>query len=161
MFPRIAMAICLLVVFQLAVTPKSSTVLEARPAEGAADAQITEVLTNQQTAWNQGDVGTFMAGYWNSPDLVFAGSNGFSRGWDAVQARYRHSYPDKATMGKLEFSGLEIRPFGERSALVLGHWHLKRTSGDIGGVFTLVFQKFPGGWKIIHDHTSQVLPENP
>ena len=29
-------------------------------------------------------------------------------------------------------------------------------SGDIGGVFTLVWQKFPDGWKIIHDHTSAV-----
>jgi beta-aspartyl-peptidase (threonine type) len=31
---------------------------------------------------------------------------------------------------------------------------LKRDSDELGGVFTLVFQKFPDGWKIIHDHTS-------
>jgi beta-aspartyl-peptidase (threonine type) len=40
----------------------------------------------------------------------------------------------------------------------LGHWHLKREQGDIGGVFSLVWQKFPDGWKIIHDHTSQTPP---
>jgi len=37
---------------------------------------------------------------------------------------------------------------------VLGHWHLKRDSGDVGGVFSLVWQRFPEGWKIVHDHTS-------
>ncbi len=36
-------------------------------------------------------------------------------------------------------------------------WDLKReTAGDVGGVFTLVWEKFPDGWKIIHDHTSTV-----
>jgi ketosteroid isomerase-like protein len=25
-------------------------------------------------------------------------------------------------------------------------------------VFTLVWQRFPDGWKIIHDHTSAVAP---
>jgi ketosteroid isomerase-like protein len=37
---------------------------------------------------------------------------------------------------------------------VLGRWHLKRDSDELGGVFTLVFQRFSEGWKIIHDHTS-------
>jgi beta-aspartyl-peptidase (threonine type) len=40
--------------------------------------------------------------------------------------------------------------------LVLGHWHLARAQGDIGGVFSLVWQRFPEGWRIIHDHTSAV-----
>ena len=64
------------------------------------------------------------------------------------------SYPDKQTMGELDFSGLEIRPLGPTAALVLGQWHLKRQAGDVGGVFSLVFQRFPDGWRIIHDHTS-------
>ncbi len=59
-------------------------------------------------------------------------------------------------MGKLDFSGLEVRTLGPDAALVLGHWHLAREKGDIGGVFSLVFQRFPEGWRIIHDHTSVV-----
>ncbi len=66
------------------------------------------------------------------------------------------SYPNHAAMGQLDFSDLEFRYLGPDAALVLGQWHLKRESGDIGGVFTLVWQKFPDGWKIIHDHTSAV-----
>ena len=117
---------------------------------------INEVLRAQQAAWNRGDVDAFLIGYWRSPELTFSGGNGVSRGWDGVLARYKKSYPDHAAMGQLEFSDLEFRFLGPDAALVLGQWHLKRESGDIGGVFTLVWQKFPDGWKIIHDHTSAV-----
>jgi beta-aspartyl-peptidase (threonine type) len=43
---------------------------------------------------------------------------------------------------------------------VLGHWHLARANGDVGGVFSLVWQRFPEGWRIIHDHTSAVEKAN-
>ena len=59
-------------------------------------------------------------------------------------------------MGQLTFSGLEFRQLGPKAYLVLGNWHLDRASGNVGGVFTLVFQEFSDGWKVIHDHTSSV-----
>ena len=123
---------------------------------GANDpsSEIRAVLTAQQQAWNRGDIRAFLEGYWNSPELTFAGSEGVVRGYDGLLERYRRSYPDKAYMGDLEFSELEIRPLGSDAALVLGHWHLKRTVGDAGGIFSLVFHRFPVGWRIIHDHTS-------
>jgi len=115
---------------------------------------IRAVLTSQQAAWNRGDIPAFLEGYWNSPELTFVGSDGIVRGYDGVLARYQKSYPDKKAMGELDFSGLEIRPLGPEAALVLGHWHLKRQGDELGGVFSLVFQRFPGGWRIVHDHTS-------
>ncbi len=121
-------------------------------------AAINRVLHSQQEAWNRGDVDAFLVGYWQSPELTFSGTSGVSRGWDGVLARYKKNYPDRAAMGQLEFSGLEFRFLGRDAALVLGKWHLKREQGDIGGVFTLVWQRFPDGWKIIHDHTSAVAP---
>jgi len=95
-----------------------------------------------------------MKGYWNSPDLTFAGSSGVTRGWEPVLERYRKNYPDTATMGHLDFSAIEIRMLGNDAALVVGRWHLKRANDQPGGIFTLVFQRFPEGWRIIHDHTS-------
>lgn len=128
---------------------------DTRQADRAA---IQAVLDAQQQAWNRGDVEAFLTGYWHSPDLTFSGSSGVSRGWDGVLARYRKNYPDRAAMGHLDFSNLEFRFLGPDAALVLGHWHLQRDpvkgGGDIGGVFSLVWQRFPDGWKIIHDHTS-------
>jgi len=117
---------------------------------------ITAVLKKQQDAWNQGDVDIFLQGYWRSPELTFSGSGGIARGWEGVLARYKEHYPNREAMGQLEFSGLEIRFLGKHAALVLGHWHLARQKGDVGGVFSLVFERFPEGWRIIHDHTSEV-----
>jgi beta-aspartyl-peptidase (threonine type) len=119
---------------------------------------ILEVLKNQQSNWNKGDVDAFLEGYWHSPELTFSGTSGIARGWDAVRARYKKNYADRATMGELEFSDLQFRFLGPDAALVLGHWHLTRAKGDIGGVFSLVWQRFPEGWRIIHDHTSVVEP---
>jgi ketosteroid isomerase-like protein len=115
---------------------------------------ITAVLTKQQDAWNRGDLDAFMEGYWNSPELTFAGTSGITRGWRPVMDRYRKNYADQKAMGDLDFSNLEVHRLGKDAALVLGRWHLKRDSGELGGIFTLVFQQFPEGWRIIHDHTS-------
>ena len=119
-------------------------------------AKIAAVLTAQQTAWNRGDVDAFIVGYWESRELTFSGSSGIARGFDGVRQRYKKNYPDRAAMGQLAFSDLEFRFLGPDAALVLGKWHLKRDNGDLGGVFSLVWQRFPDGWKIIHDHTSTV-----
>jgi beta-aspartyl-peptidase (threonine type) len=130
----------------------------ATPAdERTADREaISAVLSAQQTAWNRGDVDAFLVGYWRSPELTFSGSSGVARGWDGVLARYKKNYPNRAAMGQLTFSDLEFRFLGPDAALVLGLWHLKREKDDVGGVFTLVWQRLPDGWKIIHDHTSAV-----
>lgn len=143
------------VVFPFLQRQASAKLADERPADGEA---IRAVLSAQQAAWNRGDVDTFLAGYWRSPELTFSGSGGVARGWDAVLARYKKNYPDRAAMGQLDFSELELRFVGPDAALVLGRWHLKREKDDVGGVFTLVWQRFPEGWKIIHDHTSAVAP---
>ena len=150
----------LLIMLDLSLTPVGVAKASGHTRDGAPD-EITQVLTLQQTAWNNGDIPGFMRGYWESSELSFSGSDGVSRGWDKVLARYKQNYPDKAAMGHLDFTDVEVRTLSDAAALVLGKWHLKRATGDIGGVFTLVFQQFPEGWKIIHDHTSQVVQYQP
>ena len=139
---------------------------QARQAHSGSDphakdrAAITQLIKDQQVSWNKGDVDSFMEAYWHSPDLTFSGASGVQRGFEAVRARYKKVYPDRSTMGQLDFSDLEFHFIGNDGALVLGHWHLTRDKdkGDIGGVFSLVWQRFPEGWRIIHDHTSAVPP---
>jgi ketosteroid isomerase-like protein len=135
---------------------------QSSAADGDSDrTAILAVLTLQQRDWNRGDNRGFMAGYWNSPEVTFAGSQAFTRGWQPVLERYQRRYADRAAMGTLDFSELEVRKLGPATALVLGRWRLERQAGDVGGIFTLVFQKFPEGWKIIHDHTTQSPAETP
>ena len=141
----------------LGVAETYGRIAQAGNRSAAPDEQseaIRAVLTTQQAAWNRGDIPAFLKGYWNSPELTFSGGDGIVRGYAGLLQRYRKSYPDRAAMGELDFSGLEIRILARDAALVLGHWHLKRAAGDAGGVFTLVFRRFPTGWRIIHDHTS-------
>jgi uncharacterized protein (TIGR02246 family) len=150
-----------LILLGLSVVALAAGILRAHAGtdnRGADRLAIAEVLKNQQSSWNKGDVDAFLEGYWHSPKLTFSGTSGIARGWDAVRARYKKTYADRETMGQLEFSGLEFRFLGPDAALVLGHWHLTRAKGDIGGVFTLVWQRFPEGWRIVHDHTSAVEP---
>jgi ketosteroid isomerase-like protein len=117
---------------------------------------IRALLEAQAAAWNRGDIEGFLAGYWKSDATAFAGTQGILHGWQPLLERYRRNYPDRQTMGRLEFSGLEIRPLCHDAALVLGRWHLDRAAGPVGGVFTLVLRNFPDGWRIITDHTSVV-----
>ncbi len=152
---------CRRVVFAMLFIPlllglHSSSLGRAKDERNGDRAAITKILDTQQKAWNQGDVDAFLEGYWRSPELTFSGSSGIARGWDDVLARYKKNYPDRAAMGQLDFSNLEFRFLGADAALVLGHWHLTRAQGDVGGVFSLVWQRFPEGWRIIHDHTSAV-----
>ena len=44
---------------------------------------------------------------------------------------------------------------GPDSAFVRGEFHLTMSDGKTPhGLFTLVFRKFPEGWKIVHDHSA-------
>jgi beta-aspartyl-peptidase (threonine type) len=161
-FLVLSLAIATVLVAALIVGPEVAAQSAGAKSEAKADpksadsAKIVAVLTAQQSAWNRGDVDSFVVGYWESPELTFSGSGGVARGFEGVRARYKKNYPDKAAMGELAFSDLEFHFLGADGALVLGKWHLKREQGDIGGVFSLVWQRFPEGWKIIHDHTSTV-----
>jgi ketosteroid isomerase-like protein len=153
-FPGFFVVLAATVLF--AIVPVSRLAAQKADARTEDRAKITAVLTAQQSAWNRGDVDSFIVGYWESPELTFSGSGGVARGFEGVRARYKKNYPDKAAMGELAFSDLEFHFLGPDAALVLGKWHLKRENGDVGGVFSLVWQRFSDGWKIIHDHTSTV-----
>jgi ketosteroid isomerase-like protein len=115
---------------------------------------ILKVLSTQQDAWNRGDIDGFMKGYWKSDSLVFVGSKAPNYGWQTTLDHYKASYPDKATMGILNFTITKVDVVDATNAFVLGGWHLTRAKGDVGGYFTLWFKKIDGVWVIVCDHTS-------
>jgi len=119
-------------------------------------AEIEDVLRAQQEAWNRHDLGGFLLGYWNSSQLTFFSGAKEHDGWQAALDRYRATYASPGhEMGRLEFSDLRVETLGNNAAFVRGAWHLTMSDGKTPhGLFTLVFRKFPDGWKIVHDHTS-------
>jgi ketosteroid isomerase-like protein len=117
---------------------------------------IERVLHKQQEAWNRHDLEGFMAGYLNSSELTFFSDGKEHDGWQATMDRYLSTYGSPGhEMGQLEFSGLRVEVLSQDSAFVRGSWKLTMSHGmPPHGLFTLVFRKFPAGWKIVHDHTS-------
>jgi beta-aspartyl-peptidase (threonine type) len=125
-------------------------------AGGPAPAAIRKVIEEQQAAWNRKDLEGFMAGYWNSPELTFFSGAHEAKGWEAALDRYQKTYQSAGhEMGKLEFANLRIEMLGPEAAFVRGEFHLTMSDGKTPhGLFTLVFRKFPVGWKIVHDHSA-------
>lgn len=115
---------------------------------------ILALLRKQEIAWNKGDLEKFMETYWNSEKLVFVGSRGPTYGWQATLDNYKRSYPNKAAMGKLKFTILDISKIDKKTVLLIGKFELTRKIGDLSGHFTLVIQKINGEWLIISDHSS-------
>ena len=121
----------------------------------AARKDISQVLANQQEAWNKGDLKGFMAGYLRSSELTFYSGGEVHKGWDAVLERYQKRYQAEGKeMGKLTFRDVEIDVLGVDGAVVRGRWELKLSSEMPSGLFTLIVRKTPEGWRIVHDHTS-------
>lgn len=127
-------------------------------AEQRADMEkaIRHVLLSQVEAWNHGSIEAFMNGYWRSPDLTFYSGATVTNGWEPTLKRYRERYKSAGKeMGHLEFQNLEVDVLSRRSAVVMGRWKLTMSDGKTPhGLFTLIFKRFPEGWKIVHDHTS-------
>jgi uncharacterized protein (TIGR02246 family) len=131
---------------------------DQKSGDAAVIAEILAVLRAQQEAWNRGDIDSFMNGYARDESTVFVSGDDVRRGWQTVRDRYLSKYNDRAKMGTLTFSDLEIEQLGPDSALARGHWELKRASDNPHGRFTLIFRKIPDGWRIVHDHTSAAPP---
>ncbi len=86
--------------------------------------------------------------------LLFIGSKGPTYGWQKTLDNYKKTYPNKEMMGILEFSDIQVKKLGKKHAYVFGKWKLIRANDTPNGIYTLVFQKFNDGWKIISDHTN-------
>lgn len=51
---------------------------------------------------------------------------------------------------------MDTRLLSDRHAVVFGRWSLARSESytNVGGLFTLVLERRPQGWRIAHDHAS-------
>jgi beta-aspartyl-peptidase (threonine type) len=137
---------------------------QANPQSNEAEQQardedeegIKHLLVSQIDAWNNGNLQAFMAGYWHSPDLTFFSGTTVTKGWEPTLQRYQQRYRGQGKeMGQLEFQDLNIDLIGRRGAVVTGKWQLTMSDGKKpAGLFTLIFKRLPGGWRIVHDHTS-------
>ena len=115
---------------------------------------IIKNLTDAKADWNAGNLERFMESYWKSDSLQFIGKKKINFGWQTTLDNYKKGYPDTVAMGKLRFEILRVNPIASDAAFLTGRFFLKRSIGDVDGIFTLVFRKIDGKWVVVYDHTS-------
>ena len=116
--------------------------------------QIMSIIERQNSCWNKGDIDCFMKGYWESDSLVYVGSNGLTYGYQNIIENYKKRYADPEAMGQLTFDIKSLKPTGNGTYFMIGGWHLKRSIGDVGGHFTLLWRLIDEEWVIVADHSS-------
>ena len=129
-------------------------VLSQLSAQTADEKAIRQIMSDQEAAWNGGDLEAFMAAYWNTDSLKFIGSRGLTYGWQQTLDNYKKGYPNADAMGQLKFSIISVETLSRKSAFVIGKWHLARKAGDLSGHYTLLWKKMKGKWVIVADHSS-------
>lgn len=136
---------------------KTTTIAQQQTiANDEAIDQVKQVLLEQAERWSVGDLEGYMQGYWKSDSLLFVGKSGLTYGWQQTLDNYKRGYPDASAMGQLTFDFKETRVLSQDNILVVGKWHLQReeSKGDLEGHFSVIFQRFSDGWKIVADHSS-------
>ena len=123
-------------------------------AQSKDEKAVRQLLETQSTAWNRGDIDSFMKGYWENDSLMFIGKSGITYGWSSTLKNYKRGYPDTTAMGKLAFTLISVKELSPEYFYVIGKWHLQRSIGNLEGHFTLLFRKINGTWAIIADHSS-------
>jgi ketosteroid isomerase-like protein len=155
---------CLLAPLLIAPFAFPSLAATEEPVADPETRAVVKVLSDQEAAWNKGDLKGFMGGYWNSPELTFYSGRDKRKGWKETYERYQERYQKEGReMGKLAFSELLIERLSDTKMLVRGRWKLKLSDDTIDGLFSLIVEKKPEGWRIVHDHTSagEQKPKNP
>ena len=125
-------------------------------SDRTAEREIRDRLAFQEECWNSGDLECFMIGYWESDSLMFIGKERVIYGYQNTLQRYYNTYPNRSTMGKLNFEIKHTKMISEDVYFVVGSYYLTREEeiGDLQGHFTLLWRKIDSEWFIVADHSS-------
>lgn len=117
--------------------------------------ELAGILFKQQQAWNTGNLEAFMDGYSRDTGMQFITRRGVRKGWQATLNGYRKSYPNKDSMGELEFKIQQLEFLDDRGDVghIVGTWKLIRHNDTPGGHFSLITRREAQGHRIWIDHT--------
>ena len=123
------------------------------PARLLPDFQVQ--FAHSAAAWNRGDLDAFMSDYAPGDLPTYVAAGHLVRGYEAIRSRYAPNFAVGARRDSLRIEELQVRPITDRYVLLTARYILHR--GDTttaSGPFTLLMERRPEGWKILHDHSS-------
>lgn len=110
------------------------------------------ILKKQETDWNTGNMKGFLSPYWNSDTLLSVSVRGVQYGKERLERFLMKTFPDSASMGKLDYDIIHIELIGDNDAILTGKWLRKNDKKFRGGYFSILLRKLHGKWLIVSEH---------
>ena len=131
----------------------------AAPGPASDSAALTRLITAQlersAVDWNRGDLDGFLSDYAPESTTTFIDGRRARQGIDFIRGNYAPRFSPGARRDSLHFEEVQVRGLSPTLALVTARFVLQRRSEiTASGPFTLVMERRPEGWKILHDHSS-------
>jgi ketosteroid isomerase-like protein len=122
-----------------------------------AEAAVNRLLENQQIAWNEGNLDKYLATYLPANEVSLQlGTSEVKGRKDLVELYTKQFQSYGKDHGTLTLDGLEIGMITDEAALVRGRWQVAhKQAAEEGGLFAMLVQKFPGGWRIVQELRTQ------
>jgi beta-aspartyl-peptidase (threonine type) len=124
------------------------------PADDPAP-EIHALLEQSARAWNAGDLDGFLVTYARDSATTFLTVRGLTHGFGAIRDRYAPRFEPGVPRDSLRFTDIELRMLGPDHVLNTARYVLtRRDSVTAEGPFTVIWERRPEGWRMIHDHSS-------
>jgi uncharacterized protein (TIGR02246 family) len=117
---------------------------------------LVQLMHESAAAWNRADLEGFLATYADDANTAFIGT-AVTLGLDSIRARYvRNYFRSGKPRDQLGFDELVTTMLGDNHALMRGRCILTNPADNSKTYcrYTLIWERRPEGWKIIHDHSS-------
>lgn len=117
-------------------------------------AAIKAMLDTSAAGWNRAELPVYLSAYVDSATAM--GSTGLVRGVKGIEAQMRAGFWRTGRPAQtLSYDHLEIRAIGSSQAIVTGQYILTGAGlPNRTGWFTTIWIRTPGGWRMVHDHSS-------
>lgn len=134
---------------------RPTTALSPDSDSAALTRLIGAQLDRSALDWNRGDLDGFLSDYAPESTTTFIDGRRARAGMGFIRGNYAPRFSPGATRDSLHFEELRVRGLSPTLALVTARFILQRGSEvTASGPFTLVMERRPKGWKILHDHSS-------
>ena len=133
-----------------------------QPSDTAIESDIRQAVRNYMDATNKADATAMMDLFSQNPKTSTVSDGDITRGWEAIRTA-NDAMAGTAGATKMEVGSIDVMALGNAHAVAVAAVTFttttERGSEQEQGAMTLVLEKSPKGWKILHEHYSSKEPD--